>query len=64
MSIATCADIRALYAEDMKNVARAKALRTRINVLTEELSTCTTVAMRRSVTESIIDAERQLTELG
>jgi hypothetical protein len=48
----------------MKNIARANALRLRITVLTEELSTCTTPAMTRCVTESIIDAERQLTELG
>jgi hypothetical protein len=47
----------------MNNASRAKALRLRITVLAEELETCTTPAMRRSVTESIIDAERQLTEL-
>jgi len=43
---------------------QAKALRFRIQVLTEELATCTTKAMRRCVKEAIIDAERQLTELG
>jgi len=40
----------------------AKSLRLRITVLTAELATCTTAAMRRCVTESILDAERQLTE--
>lgn len=48
----------------MKNAAAAKALRLRIQVLNEELATCATYAMRRCVMESIIDAERQLTELG
>jgi hypothetical protein len=45
----------------MKGVA--KSLRLRIRVLTEELATCTTAAMRRCVMESIVAAERQLTEL-
>ena len=63
MSIVTCAGPRALYTEDMKNAAHAKALRLRIRVLAEELETCTTPAMRRSVTESLLDAERQLSEL-
>lgn len=42
----------------------AKTLRLRIRVLTEELETCTTDAMRRCVKESLLDAERQLSELG
>jgi len=43
---------------------RAKALRAKINHLQAELESCTTKAQRRCITESIIDAERQLTELG
>lgn len=37
-----------------------RALAHRIAVLTEELATCTTAAMRRCVQESIDDARRQL----
>jgi hypothetical protein len=45
-------------------MTQANALRLRINALAEELATCTTKAMQRCVKQSIIDAERQLTELG
>jgi hypothetical protein len=43
---------------------QAKALRLRLNTLSQELESCTTRAMRRCVTETIIDTERQLHELG
>ncbi|HKY37150.1 MAG TPA: hypothetical protein VJN18_14495 [Polyangiaceae bacterium] len=42
---------------------RIKALKFRIATLQAELNTCTTAAMRRCVTESLVNAERQLTEL-
>ncbi len=40
-----------------------KSLRLRLTVQTEELTTCTTVAMRRCVAEAIADTERQISEL-
>lgn len=43
---------------------QAKALRTKISHLQTELESCTTEAQRRCVKETIVDAERQLTELG
>jgi len=43
---------------------QAKALRFRLKVLAEELETCSTRAMRRCVTQAIVDVERQLHELG
>lgn len=49
----------------MRNAnSQAKALRDRIEALRAELETCRTVAQRRCVTESIVDAERQLTEVA
>lgn len=55
-----------LYAPylDLTMTTQAKALRIKINHLRAELEGCTTAAQRRCVTETIIDAERQLTELG
>lgn len=46
------------------NIQAAKALRLRITVLQEELKTCRTPAEVRCVKESLIDAERQLTDLA
>ncbi|MEO7037285.1 MAG: hypothetical protein ABI548_25250 [Polyangiaceae bacterium] len=49
----------------MRNAnSQAKAIRDRIEALRAELDACTTSAMVRCVMESIIDAERQLTELA
>jgi hypothetical protein len=42
--------------------AQAKTLRTQINQLAEELTTCTTKAQIRCVKQSIQAAEKQLTE--
>jgi hypothetical protein len=44
----------------MSNRSERRAAILRIEVLRAELTTCTTVAMRRSVQESLTDAERQL----
>lgn len=43
---------------------QAKSLRFRITVLQAELDGCTTEAQRRCVKQSILAAERQLTEGG
>jgi hypothetical protein len=43
---------------------RIKALKFRIATLQAELASCSTAAMRRCVTESLIDAERQLTDVS
>lgn len=39
---------------------RIKSLKFRIATLQAELASCSTSAMRRCVTESLVDAERQL----
>ena len=63
-SISVAARISKLYLHITPMANQAKALRTKINHLQAELETCATAAQRRCVKESIIAAERQLTELG
>jgi hypothetical protein len=46
----------------MKRQIKAAAMR--VAVLESELQTCTTVAMRKCVSESLEDARRQLRALG